>query len=206
MVRALIIVDIQHDFLSGGSLEVPGGEEIIPYINKLRNGFFFDYVVLTQDWHPANHISFAINHPGCQVLEPIELNGMQQVLWPVHCVQNTKGSELHPNLIRNKSNDIIIQKGVDSNIDSYSAFWDNGRQKETELRKVLSEKGVTEVFICGLAFDFCVAYTCLDAVKAGFVTHVIVDCSRAISTKSLTNKVRELSTSGVSFTYSCLCQ
>ncbi|GJQ15039.1 hypothetical protein GpartN1_g6830.t1 [Galdieria partita] len=198
MARALVIVDVQRDFCKGGSLEVPGAEEILNPINELRTRGLFDVVVETQDWHPNNHISFAKNHPGH------EENGVKQILWPVHCVQHSIGAEFHPLLIR-KDSDVLIQKGIDPNIDSYSAFWDNGKQKQTQLKEKLVEENVSKLYVCGLALDFCVAYTCLDGVQEGFETYLVLDCSRAISSSSLTTKLFELATSDVKFTYSSLC-
>ncbi|EME27261.1 nicotinamidase isoform 2 [Galdieria sulphuraria] len=204
MTRALVIVDVQRDFCKGGSLEVPGAEEILKPINELRNTGFFDVVVETQDWHPENHVSFAKNHPGHEVFDAIEESGVKQILWPVHCVQNSVGAEFHP-LLTHRDSDILIQKGTDPNIDSYSAFWDNGKQKQTQLKERLVEKDVSQLYVCGLALDFCVAYTCLDGVLEGFETYLILDCSRAISTSSLTMKLLELASSDVKFTYSSLC-
>lgn len=149
-------------------------------------------------------MSFAKNHPGHKVFSTVVENGVVQILWPEHCVQHSKGAELHPMLIR-KDSDIVIYKGVDPNVDSYSAFWDNGKQKKTELKERLLEKNVSELYVCGLALDFCVAYTCLDGVEEKFDTYLILDCSRAISTDSLTTKLFELASSGVKFTYSSLC-
>lgn len=162
-------------------------------------------VAFTKDWHPENHISFAKNHVGHNIFDTIEdHHGVKQVLWPVHCVQHSKGAEFHPLLIH-KDSDILIHKGVDPNIDSYSAFWDNAKQRQTELKKRLVEKNTSQLYVCGLALDYCVAYTCLDAVQEGFDTYLILDCSRAISSASLTIKLNELASSGVKFTYSSLC-
>src|SRR6266699_22302 len=169
-MRALILVDIQNDFLPGGALAVPAGDAVIPVANKLQS--VFPLVVATQDWHPANHGSFAASHPGKKVFEQIELNGLPQTLWPVHCVQNTKGAELAGALNRDRIAK-TFQKGTDAGIDSYSGLFDNGHRKSTGLGEWLKQKNVTEVFVCGLATDYCVKFTALDAVQFGFKTFLI---------------------------------
>ncbi len=178
--NALIIVDVQNDFCSGGALEVKNAESIIPVINQIRDKF--DYVFLTKDWHPLNHVSFAKNHnknPG----EIIELkNGVKQILWPVHCVQNSKGADFHPDLIV-KNTDIIIYKGEDPEIDSYSGFYDNGHLKSTGLAEKLREFGINKIFITGLATDYCVKFTTIDGIKEGFKTHLIKDACKAVNIK-----------------------
>src|SRR5262245_56174161 len=166
-MNALILVDIQNDFLPGGALAVPDGDKIIPVANKLQGAF--PLIVATQDWHPANHGSFAANHPGKKVFEQIDLNGLPQTLWPNHCVQNTKGTELAPSLDRERIVK-IFPKGTDPNIDSYSGLFDNGHRKSTGLGEWLKGRGVTDVFVCGLATDYCVKFTALDAAQAGFKT------------------------------------
>lgn len=177
-MRAIILVDIQNDFLQNGALEVPDGEAIIPIVNQLQP--MFDLVVMTQDWHPSNHGSFAANHPGLRPYDVVNLNGLQQVLWPTHCVQDSPGAEFSMVLdIRNV--DKIFQKGTDPTIDSYSGFFDNGRRKATGLGDYLQEKGVTSVFVCGLATDFCVKFTALDALSLGFETFLIEDASRGVN-------------------------
>jgi nicotinamidase/pyrazinamidase len=177
-MKALILVDIQNDFLPGGALAVPDGDAVIPVANKLQA--VFPLVVATQDWHPANHGSFAASHPGKKVFEQIELNGLPQTLWPVHCVQNTKGADLANALDRNRIAK-IFPKGTDAGIDSYSGFFDNGHRKSTGLGEWLKVQGVTEVFVCGLATDYCVKFTALDAVGMGFKTHFIEDASRGVT-------------------------
>ncbi|MEK7780910.1 MAG: bifunctional nicotinamidase/pyrazinamidase [Verrucomicrobiota bacterium] len=177
-MKALILVDIQNDFLPGGTLAVPNGDAIIPVANKLQA--VFPLVVATQDWHPANHGSFAASHPGKNVFEQIELNGLPQTLWPVHCVQNTKGAELAASLNHERIAK-VFPKGTDAGIDSYSGLFDNGHRKSTGLGEWLKAKGVTEVFVCGLATDYCVKFTALDAVQMGFKTHFIEDASRGVS-------------------------
>ncbi len=177
-MKALILVDIQNDFLPGGALAVPDGDAVIPVANKLQA--VFPLVVATQDWHPANHGSFAASHPGKKVFEQIELNGLPQTLWPVHCVQNTKGADLANALDRNRIAK-IFPKGTDAGIDSYSGLFDNGHRKSTGLGEWLKVQGVTEVFVCGLATDYCVKFTALDAVGMGFKTHFIEDASRGVT-------------------------
>jgi nicotinamidase/pyrazinamidase len=176
-MRAIILVDIQNDFLPDGALAVPGGDAIIPIVNRLQP--LFDLVVMTQDNHPANHGSFAPNHPGLRPYDVVKLNGLDQVLWPVHCVQGSPGAEFSMHLdIRHV--DRIFEKGTDPGIDSYSGFFDNGRRKATGLGDYLQEKGVTEVYVCGLATDYCVKYTALDALSLGFKTFLIEDASRGV--------------------------
>jgi nicotinamidase/pyrazinamidase len=177
-MKALILVDIQNDFLPGGALAVPDGDAVIPVANKLQA--VFPLVVATQDWHPANHGSFAASHPDKKVFEQIELNGLPQTLWPVHCVQNTKGADLANALDRNRIAK-IFPKGTDAGIDSYSGLFDNGHRKSTGLGEWLKVQGVTEVFVCGLATDYCVKFTALDAVGLGFKTHFIEDASRGVN-------------------------
>lgn len=176
-MRALIIVDIQNDFVAGGKLEVPSGEQIIPLVNALSDRF--ELVVATQDWHPANHRSFASNHPNGNPFEVIDLEGLEQVLWPDHCVQGTRGADLHPQLSVARI-EAIFRKGMDSSIDSYSGFFDNGHKKSTGLAGYLKERKVDEVYVCGLAADYCVYYTAMDAIQSGFKTYYIEDATRAI--------------------------
>ncbi len=200
-MRALILVDIQNDFLPDGALAVRHGDEIIPIVNKLQPKF--ELVVMTQDFHPANHGSFAENHPGLRPYDVVNLNGLQQVLWPTHCVQGSPGAEFSIALdIRNV--DRIFQKGTDPGVDSYSGFFDNGRKKATGLGDYLSEKGVTEVYVCGLATDFCVKYTALDALSLGFKTFLIEDASRGVEINEgdVKKAVAELQEAGVAITKS----
>ena len=196
-MKALILVDLQNDFLPGGALGVPEGDNVIPVVNKLLA--VFPLVVATQDWHPANHGSFASNHPGKQVFEQIELSGLPQTLWPVHCVQNTQGAALAVSLKRDRIAR-IFQKGTDPGIDSYSGLFDNGRRKSTGLGEWLKESGVTEVFVCGLATDYCVKFTALDAAQFGFKTSLIQDASRGVNLRSddVKNAIAEMRRVGVS--------
>jgi len=177
-MRALIITDIQNDFVSGGSLEVPFGEQIIPLVNELSE--HFDLVVATQDWHPPNHKSFASSHSGKKIFDIIMLGGQEQVLWPDHCIQGSPGAALHHDLKTNRV-EAIFRKGMDADIDSYSAFYDNGHKKNTGLGGYLKDRRVTEVYLCGLAGDYCVYYSAKDALTAGFKTVLIEDATRSIS-------------------------
>ena len=173
----LILVDIQNDFCPGGSLAVPDGDAVVSLANRLQP--YFQCVVATQDWHPADHMSFASNHPGHQAGEVMNLEGMGQVLWPDHCVQDTRGAEFHPELDVSRF-DRVVHKGVDRRIDSYSAFFDNAHMRSTGLGEYLREHGVDTVYLMGLATDYCVMYSCLDALKLGFKTFVILDGCRGI--------------------------
>jgi nicotinamidase/pyrazinamidase len=177
-MKALIIVDVQNDFTSGGKLAVPNGESIIPVINSIQNKF--DLVVATQDWHPQNHKSFASNHPGKKVFEKIILDSSEQVLWPDHCVQNTEGAALRSDL-KTENVEAIFRKGMNPSIDSYSGFYDNGKKKSTGLCGYLRERKITEVYVCGLAGDYCVYFTAMDAIASGFKTFVIDDAVKSIS-------------------------
>ncbi len=176
-MKALLIVDIQNDFLPGGPLGVPQGDDIIPVVNKLQK--YFRLVVATQDWHPEGHGSFASAHEGKQPLEKTTLEGIEQVLWPDHCVQETPGAEF-PKTLDQKPIEAIFRKGLEENIDSYSGFYDNGKKKSTGLADYLKGKGVKEVFVTGLAGDFCVSFTMLDALDEGFETWLVEDATRPI--------------------------
>ena len=177
-MRALLLIDIQNDFLPGGRLAVPAGDEIIPLVNELQ--VRFDLVVATQDWHPAGHQSFASSHAGRSQFEQIDLHGLPQVLWPDHCTQASDGAALALALHTERI-EAIFRKGMNPEIDSYSAFFDNGHRKSTGLADYLRGRGVTEVVVAGLAADYCVYYSALDALAAGFATTVVADATRAIS-------------------------
>lgn len=177
MTRALIIVDVQNDFLPGGSLGSPEGDQIIPVINEIQKKF--DVVVATKDWHPANHGGFAQTHrrqPG----EIINLDGLEQILWPVHCVEETEGAEFSPAL-ETSHIDKIVYKGTQVNIDSYSCFFDNAHRHDTGMAAYLREKGVEEVYLAGIATDYCVKYSALDSLEQGFTTYVISDACAGIN-------------------------
>jgi nicotinamidase/pyrazinamidase len=177
MKTALVLVDIQNDFLPGGPLGVPEGDKVVPVANAIEERF--DLVVATMDWHPPDHGSFATNHPGQKPGEYIDLGGVRQILWPPHCVQNTRGAEFAPGLETARIRK-TFRKGVDPGIDSYSAFFDNGHRKATGLGDYLREQGVDEVFLMGLATDYCVKYSALDAGDLGFRTTLIEDGCRGI--------------------------
>jgi nicotinamidase/pyrazinamidase len=195
-MKALILVDIQNDFLPGGALAVPDGDAVIPVVNQIQS--LFPLVVATQDWHPANHGSFAANHPGKHPLDQIDLNGLPQTLWPVHCVQGTPGAEFAPGLNRDRVAK-VFQKGTEAGIDSYSGFFDNGHRRGTGLGAWLKEKGATEVYICGLATDYCVKFTALDAAGLGIATHVIEDASRGVNLRpgDVKSAIEEMQQAGV---------
>jgi nicotinamidase/pyrazinamidase len=185
-MRALIIVDVQNDFLPGGSLEVKSGDVIIPIINDISPKF--DLVVATQDWHPANHKSFASNHEGKNEFEKTNLNGLDQVLWPDHCVQGTEGARFSDKL-DTRPIETIFRKGMDPEIDSYSGFYDNGHKKDTGLAGYLRARGVKQVFITGLAADVCVYFTLKDSLKEKFETYLVEDGTKALDDKAF-KKIR----------------
>ncbi len=175
--KVLIIVDVQNDFCPGGALPVNDGDKIIPVINRIIDKF--DIIIGTQDWHPQDQISFASNHKGKSPYEQIDLDGVVQTLWPDHCVQDTPGSDFHKALHTVKLN-IILRKGTNPKIDSYSAFLENDKKTETGLHGYIKALNIIEVYICGLATDYCVYYTARDSVNYGFSTHVIIDASAGI--------------------------
>jgi len=176
-MRALLLIDIQNDFMPFGSLPVSDGDAVVPVANALAERF--ELVVATQDWHPADHGSFASNHPGANPGEVVELGGQPQVLWPDHCVQNRPGASFHAGLDV-VSIDLVIRKGTDPAIDSYSGFFDNGHLKDTGLAAALRERGVDEVVLVGLATDYCVKFTALDGRAEGFAVTVMTDGVRAV--------------------------
>jgi nicotinamidase/pyrazinamidase len=184
---ALLVVDIQPDFLPGGALPVAQGDTIIPGIRRLLDSRRFGLCVATQDWHPPGHVSFASSHSGTRPFEVVELYGREQILWPDHCVQGTTGAVLHASLPLDRMA-AIVRKGTDPLVDSYSAFrnnWDrDGRRPATGLAGYLRELGVDEVVLCGLARDFCVAWSAEDAVNAGFVTRIVWDLTRSVMTQN----------------------
>lgn len=177
-MTALLIVDIQNDFLPGGALSVPEGDAVIPVINKLME-LNFDLVVASKDWHPKDHGSFASVH-NKDVGDHILLDGLDQILWPDHCVENTTGSEFAADLNIDPI-EHVTHKGIDKNIDSYSAFFDNEHKKSTGLDGVLKGEGVEALYICGLATDYCVKYSALDACHLGYKTYVIEDACRGVN-------------------------
>ncbi len=173
----LIVIDVQNDFCPGGALAVPRGDEVIAPIHRIAPRFA--HIVLTQDWHPANHTSFAASHPGKQPFESIELAYGTQTLWPVHCVQGSHGAEFHPALHLPQA-ELILRKGFRPHIDSYSAFFENDRTTPTGLAGYLRERNLTRVFLAGLAYDYCVGYSALDARRLGLSAFVLRDACRAI--------------------------
>ena len=175
-MRALVLVDLQYDFMPGGALAVAGGDETVPVALRLMSRF--DTVIATQDWHPRDHRSFAINNPGTEVGQIIQLAGQPQVMWPAHCVQGTRGAELHDELDGITQ---VFQKGTNAEIDSYSGFYDNGHKKATGLDGWLREQAVTELTVMGLATDYCVKFTVLDALHLGFRVTLIPDGCRAVN-------------------------
>ena len=176
-MNALILVDLQNDFLPGGALPVPHGDEVIPLANELQQRF--DLVVATKDWHPPDHGSFAANHPGKKPGERIILDGIEQILWPMHCVENTYGAEFAAAFDTSRIAH-IFHKGTERNIDSYSTFFDNAHRRHTGLAHYLEKRGIKDIYLMGLALDYCVKYSALDARQLGLNTHVIVDGCRGI--------------------------
>lgn len=195
-MKALLLIDIQNDFIPGGALAVRGGDEIIPVVNRLQK--HFPLIVATQDWHPINHGSFAANHIEKKEGEVIDLHGLAQILWPIHCVQNTKGAEFVDALDMSQV-DTIFYKGTDPEIDSYSGFFDNGRRKATGLGDYLTQKGVKDVYIVGLATDYCVKFSALDAHSLGFTTYIIEDACRGVNLQDgdVKKAVAELEEKGI---------
>ncbi|WP_410001726.1 bifunctional nicotinamidase/pyrazinamidase [Singulisphaera sp. GP187] len=193
--RALLVVDVQNDFCPHGALAVPEGDLVVPIINKLSRRF--THVILTQDWHCDDHLSFASSHPGMKPMTLIELHYGPQILWPDHCVQGTPGAQFHPDLDLDRC-DMIIRKGYRRDIDSYSAFFENDRQTPTGLAGYLRERGLTRLFIVGLATDFCVAYSAIDACRLGFEVTVIENACRGIDVEgSLAASWQQMAEAGV---------
>lgn len=209
-MKVLLIVDVQNDFCPGGALAVPEGDRIVSIINRLAASGEFDLVIATRDFHPNGHVSFAETHKA-QLFSQIDINGGKQTMWPTHCKQGTPGAELHPDLDR-KAIHHVIHKGTNQEIDSYSAFFDNARASETPLRALLLSEakrrgidpsGIT-LSVCGLALDYCVAWSALDAKSLGFTTEVLVDATRAVnlSPGDDLKTLRELADKGVSLAVS----
>jgi nicotinamidase/pyrazinamidase len=191
----LVVVDLQNDFMPGGALAVPRGDEVVPIVNRLMARF--ENVVLTQDWHPRRHASFASTHPGRKPFETIELAYGTQVLWPDHCVQGTAGAALHRDLDTTRAQ-LVIRKGHHADVDSYSGFLEADRKTSTGLAGYLRERGLGSLYVCGLATDFCVAWTALDARATGFEVRVIEDACRAIDLEgSLARAWSDMTAAGV---------
>ncbi|MBC3349033.1 bifunctional nicotinamidase/pyrazinamidase [Pseudomonas sp. SWRI196] len=192
---ALVVIDVQNDFIPGGQLAVPGGDEIVPLINRL--GRSFRQVILAQDWHPAGHASFASSHPDKQPFDLIQLPYGEQKLWPDHCIQGSQGAALHPDLDLPHAQ-LIIRKGCNPDIDSYSAFMEADRQTPTGLTGYLKERGIDTVYMVGLALDFCVMFSALDARAAGFNALVVLDACRGIDIDgSMEAAIRRMQQAGV---------
>jgi len=198
-MNALVLVDIQNDFVPGGALAVADGDAVIPIANRLLSAGAFDLCVATQDWHPREHKSFAANHAGRKVGEIISLAGLPQVLWPVHCVQETAGAAFVDGL-NIAAFDHVFRKGTDPAIDSYSGFFDNGHRRATGLGEYLQARGVSDVYVCGLATDYCVKFTALDARQLGFNVFLIEDACRGVNLKpgDVELAVEEMRSGGVS--------
>ena len=192
-MKALILVDIQVDFLPGGGLAVAGGDAIIPVCNKIQTQF--ELVIATQAWHPAGHKSFASSHSGKKEFETIDLNGLPQVLWPDHCVQGTEGADISKDLYTNKI-ETIFRKGTNPEIDSYSGFYDNGHLKSTGLSHYLKGMGVKQVYVAGLAADYCVYFTAKDALAEGFGAFIIEDATRPISAEGFEKAKKDFKRKG----------
>lgn len=197
---ALIIVDIQNDFCEGGALAVPDGDSIVPVVNDLMGRF--KWIAASLDYHPAGHGSFASSHEGRNVGDIVDLHGVDQVLWPDHCVAGTYGSELHDDLLTESIATFVV-KGADPQVDSYSAFRDNAQESDTGLANWLREKGIANVVIVGLALDYCVKFTALDAIAEGFDTAVVVDATRAVNLQPDDGEkaIDELRNAGVRIAY-----
>ncbi|TWD54659.1 nicotinamidase/pyrazinamidase [Agrobacterium vitis] len=198
MTKALLLIDIQNGFCPGGNLPVPAGDTIVPVVNALMASGHYDLIVASQDWHPANHGSFASMHPGKQPFEMGMLSGKQQVMWPDHCVQGTQDAEFHPNLNISRI-DYIQKKGENPDVDSYSAFRDNDQTSTTGLHIYLLEKGVTQLDIAGLATDYCVKFSALDAVEMlpGVTTRFIQDASLGIDPQTVEAAIADMQSHGV---------
>lgn len=177
-MKTLIIIDAQNDFMPGGALAVPDGDSIVPIINRIQHKF--DLIVAAQDWHPKDHVSFASNHPGKKAFDEIEVYDNPQTLWPDHCVQDSFGAFFHPDLNTQKW-EAVFRKGTNRKIDSYSAFYDNGKLKSTGLAGYLKEKGASHLYFCGLAADICVYFSIYDAFKEGFACFLIEDASKPLN-------------------------
>jgi len=192
----LLIVDVQNDFCPGGALAVPDGDAIVPAVNRLASSF--THVILTQDWHPPGHASFASSHPGRSPFDTIEVSYGTQILWPDHCVQGTRGAAFHPRLDVPHA-ELVLRKGYRCAIDSYSAFRENDRQTPTGLAGYLRERGLERITLCGLATDFCVAFSAIDGREAGFAVTVVTGACRGIDVDgSLARATRSMSEAGVS--------
>ena len=193
-MKALIIIDVQNDFLKDGSLEVPNGNNVIEPINEIINNY--SIVVATKDWHPLDHVSFASNHKEKEIGDVVKINNIEQILWPVHCVQKSEGSAF-PSKLNIKSIDKIIYKGANSKIDSYSGFYDNGKILSTGLSDYLKTKNVTSVDYVGLATEFCVKFTVFDSIEEGFKSRVILKGIKGINLEESNKTLEEMKSKGI---------
>ena len=196
--EALIIIDVQNDFCTGGNLEVKNGEEVVPVINSISG--LFGKVIATQDWHPSNHKSFASNNKGAKPLEMIDLNGIMQVMWPDHCIQGSKGADFHYDLKTNVI-DLIIRKGTNPELDSYSAFLENDHKTKTGLSGYLKNLNIKTLYFAGLATDYCVYFSAMDALDEGFEVYVILDACRGVDfpESNITRTIGLMKTAGIKF-------
>lgn len=195
--RALIIVDVQNDFCANGSLSVPDADAVVPVFNSIRQKSTFDKIYLTRDYHPANHSSFASNNNDAPLFSLVKLEcGTDQVMWPNHCIQGTKGSEFHPDLVVEGTDEIIL-KGMNTKVDSYSGFFDNNAMEKTDLEQKLKENSITDVYIGGIALDVCVLFTCMDAKKLGFNTFFIQDASRGLGEEQNKEAIEKMKKAGI---------
>lgn len=197
-MKTLLIIDVQNDFLPGGALPVPDGDKVIPFINEVQKDF--DLILATKDWHPEHHKSFAIEH-GKKAGEIIELSGILQVLWPVHCVQNSFGAQF-PKLLNTQHIEKVFYKGIEEDVDSYSAFFDNAGKRSTGLAEYLTLKNIKKIHILGLATDYCVKYSVLDALKLGFSTVLLLPGCRGINRQKddVDNAIKEMKKAGAEIT------
>jgi nicotinamidase/pyrazinamidase len=197
-MKALLLIDIQNGFCPGGNLAVPDGDKVVPIVNRLIQSGSYDLIVASQDWHPEGHGSFASSHPGKQPFELHVLSGKEQMMWPDHCVQGTRDAELHPDL-RVQEIDLILQKGENHHVDSYSAFRDNDQHAITGLSDFLKEQGVTDLDLCGLATDYCVKFSALDALQMlpGTKVRFIEDASRGITPDGVAAAIEEMRANGI---------
>ncbi|KAK2952346.1 putative bifunctional nicotinamidase/pyrazinamidase [Blattamonas nauphoetae] len=194
---ALVVIDVQNDFLEGGSLGVDGSLPIVPLINEIRKNPLFSEIIFTQDWHPKGHVSFASAHPGHKPMDVITLpDGTEQTLWPDHCVQDSEGAAFPANLVVLPT-DYIVHKGTNKDVDSYSAFFDNKRIHKTSLEDYLHKKGITTLYFCGLCLDFCVFYSAMDSHSVGFKTYCILDACGSIGAESAAKAKEDMKGSSI---------